>query len=156
MEQIHLSEIAEVWLHVTGAEPSFDSPFNGADYVCLVVALANCPNDFRNGVASRLVETACRHAICTGPEGSEWDDAVDWAFLETDENYEPPDERFVMTTWRELEPVEDTVFVFLKASGFDNLVFRNYLVLFVHEDESLRHRLVKQVRSELAQPERAV
>ncbi len=57
-----------------------------------------------------------------------------------------PDEKLVMTTWHENEPLEDVVDFFLTSTDFGSHEFSNYLVLVVGHDETTGSRLRELVK----------
>jgi len=73
----------------------------------------------RDGVSKSLVDSGCRYAVCSGHESSKWDDSIDRAFLETDPDLNPPDERFVMTSFHEDESLNDVAEFFVRLTSFD-------------------------------------
>jgi hypothetical protein len=67
-----------------------------------------------------------------GPGCSSWDDSVDLANLEQFNFGEVPDDRFVMTTWHESEPLLE-VFEFSKFTAMHPTIeIENTLILHVN------------------------
>jgi hypothetical protein len=98
-------------------------------------------------LSKQLVEQGCRYAVCAGHKCSTWDDSIDIAFLETDADFNPPDEKFVMTTWHEGEGVEEVAEFLALNTSFDNFVAKNFLVLFIGRDKELEKRAAEAVRN---------
>ena len=126
----------------------FLSPFSGKEYAAMIwVVDTAVVVEEQASLSKQLVEQGCRYAVCAGHECSTWDDSIDIAFLDTDQNFQPPDERFVLTTWHEGESVEDVAEFFVLNTSFDNFVAKNFLVLFVGRDKELEERAVEAVKS---------
>lgn len=64
---------------------------------------------WRNEVAAWLVNTGCLYFIAWGVSCEVWHDSVDWAVLENFNFGDVPDERFVMTTWHDKEPLSEAL-----------------------------------------------
>ncbi len=80
----------------------FCSPFEGEDFVLLLfVKDTTITPAEQASLSNQMIRQGCRYAVCAGHHCSTWDDSIDMAFLGTDANFNPPDERFVMTTWHE-------------------------------------------------------
>ncbi len=110
----------------------FESPFDGQGYVLLLHSDdPNIPAEVRSSLADQIVATGCRYACCSGVGCSSWHDAVDFAFIATDPNYQPPDERFVMTTWHERESLSDVVWFALNNTSFDDFVAERFLIVLL-------------------------
>ncbi len=137
-----------VWL-VLQQNEQFQSPCPGEEFAALIAVYDNrVTNDNRNKISAALIEQGCRYGVCTGFECSLWDDALDWAYLATDPDYNPPRDRFVMTTWHEDEPLEDTIYYFLKLTVFDNFKPRNFVVLMLGDGPE--EEIAAAIRSEIA------
>ncbi len=101
-----------VWFTTLELPYDFTSPFNGEEYVLLVI---NCDsqlsNEQENGLAGQFVATGCRNAFCAGYGCSRFHDAIDWAYMNTDTtgNFDPPDDTHIMTSWYEDEEVEEVL-----------------------------------------------
>lgn len=65
-----------------------------------------------------------------GKDCSSWDDSVDLANLEQFGSGEIPDEKFVMTTWHEDEPLEDVIWFAKFSALHPTTPLEN--VLFLH------------------------
>lgn len=124
-----------VWLATTGPPFEFVSPFGGEDFALMVVvADANISTNDQTDLSDAFVAQGCRYAVCAGHDCSSWDDSIDWAFISTDPNYDPPDDRFVMTTWHDHEPLSDTAWFFLWNNDFDDFVPNRFVALVIGGD----------------------
>lgn len=73
----------------------------------IIVAERAVNQAWRIQVAEWLVECGCLYVVAWGTDCESWHDSVDWAILEVFDYGEIPDERFVMTTWHEEEPLSE-------------------------------------------------
>ena len=109
----------------------FASPFEG-EFAALIVALDPAIRaDEQEKISIDLVAQGCRYAVCTGINASSWDDSVDVAFLESDPGFNPPDDRFVMTSWHNDETPEDVVFFFANCTAFGNFQPSQFVAVFL-------------------------
>jgi hypothetical protein len=110
----------------------------GKVFVCaLFVADPSITDVERMDISRQLVAAGCRYAVCAGLKCSDWDDSIDYAYLETDRNFDPPDETFVMTTWHERDSVAEVLEFALTWTNFDDHTFEHLLVLVLGEDARL-------------------
>ncbi len=68
-------------------------------------------------VSRWLVNEGCLYMMAWGHKCSSWDDSVDMANLENFDFKKVPDDKFVMTTWHEDEPLKE-VFWYSKFNAF--------------------------------------
>jgi len=113
----------------------FASPVFAQEYAAWIISNDSAQTFFeRESVATALVSTGCRFAVCSGYECSKWDDAIDWAFLHTSDDFNPPDEKFVMTSWHENETILEVAEFFVRHTAFDNFIPSNFVLLAVGDD----------------------
>jgi hypothetical protein len=93
-------------------------------------------------VSSWLVLSGCRYMMAWGKDCSSWDDSVDAASLEAFEFQEEPDDRLVITTWHENEPLRD-VFWFAKNSASHPVLDLENSVI-VHISNTRKENLKKE------------
>lgn len=103
----------------------------------------------RARVSAEIVAAKCRYAVCWGYDCSSWDTAIDCAYIETDENFSPPDENFVMTTWHDDAPVEDAIDFWWMNTSFDDYKSNRFAVLIIGETADLLTK-IQAITSELA------
>jgi len=65
-------------------------------------------DDWQSRVSEWLVKSGCLYMMAWGVECSSWDDSVDGANLSVVGLEDIPDDRFVMTTWHDNEPLTET------------------------------------------------
>jgi hypothetical protein len=108
----------------------FSSPFEG-EFAAMIVALDPAMNaEEQRELSAALVAQGCRYAVCAGIKASSCDDSLDWAFLES-VNFEPADERFVMTSWHDEETPDDVVFFFANCTTFGNFEPSRFVAVFL-------------------------
>ncbi len=97
----------------------------------VVVADEPVTPEWQSQVSEWLVKSGCLYMMAWGNKCSTWDDSVDYANMEAF-NYETiPDEKFIMTTWHENEPLKE-VFWFCKKDAFHPTVeLINTLILHI-------------------------
>ncbi|PDH65264.1 MAG: hypothetical protein CNE89_12075 [Sphingomonadaceae bacterium MED-G03] len=64
---------------------------------------------WRDEVAAWLVQVGCLYFIAWGTDCEAWHDAVDWVVLQRFDFGEIPDDKFVMTTWHDEEPLSEAL-----------------------------------------------
>jgi hypothetical protein len=135
MLQITKTDEYDLWFSQTDRPLLFSTPFGGRDFaLLLIIADPGITDDERDAVSKEVVRQGCRYALCTGHRCSRWDDSIDLAFLATSPDFSPPDEKFVMTTWHEGEPLEDVAHYFRSNTVFDEFIPQHYLVLILGGD----------------------
>ena len=76
------------------------------------------------------------YMMAWGKDCSSWDDSVDLANLKDFNFEEIPDEKFVMTTWHNNEPLEE-VFWFSKRSAFHpNIEMQDTLIIHISDQNN--------------------
>lgn len=134
-------------LHITktiGRPYTFTAPPNPEPYAMLVlVNVADVTSEEQAAISRAIVASGARYVAAWGHECSSWDDSVDFAYLETDENFQPPEETFVMTTWHENESAEEA-FEFLWMCGFiDADLPRSVCVFFIGKNDEAEINILK-------------
>jgi hypothetical protein len=99
----------------------------------VIIVDENVTSDWQSLVSAWLVKSGCLYMMAWGKECKTWDDSVDYANLEEFNFGDIPEEKFVMTTWHEDEPLKE-VFWFAKHSAF-------------HPTEELQNTLILHISS---------
>jgi hypothetical protein len=142
--------LREVRLVQTTRPFEYVSPYADEEHTLLVcVADATVTDAERARLSEEIVAAKCRYAVCWGYGCSSWDDSIDWAYIESDENFSPPDETFVMTTWHDDVPVEDAIDFWWTNTSFHAYQSNNLGVLIIGEDADLFTK-IQAITSELA------
>ena len=95
-------------------------PF-GEPFRAVVAAEVAVSVTWMSAVSEWLVRSGCLYAMAWGPQGTNWDNAIDEANLEEHNFGEIPEGKFVMTTWHDNEPLEE-VFWFCKNNAYHSIV----------------------------------
>ena len=89
--------------------------------------------EWQSQVSTWLVKSGCLYMMAWGKKCSAWDDSVDLANLEAFNYGDIPDDKFVMTTWHEKEPLNE-VFWFSKNSAVHpTMDLPNLLILHISD-----------------------
>src|SRR3954463_12099376 len=95
------------YLHLPAGRPP--PPIEGqTPYKAVVVLNQTTPRDWQNEVSDWLVATGCLYMMAWGANSGSWDDSVDWANLAKFDYAGIPDDKSVMTTWHDDEPLSET------------------------------------------------
>ena len=107
MERIPTGTARPLWIGRI-SNPSEFSFRSAGEYALLLVEMeGRLSPDEQADLSERLVRSGCRYAVCFGPRSSSWDDAIDMVGVRDEvAGREAP---FVMTTWHDSEPLEETV-----------------------------------------------
>jgi hypothetical protein len=97
-------------------------------YRAVVIIEAVVSSEWQALISDWLVKTGCLYMMAWGIKCSSWDDSVDIANLEQFDYSDIPEDKFVMTTWHEDEPLNE-VFWFSKNSAFHPTVGLKHTVL---------------------------
>jgi hypothetical protein len=128
---------------------SFSSPFPGAEFVMLLVVCdSSTTTEEHAALSQQIVEEGCRYAVCTGHNCELWHDLIDESFIGSDPNFNPPNDRMLMTTWHENEPIEEVVEFFRWNTSFANFTARNFLIVFLGDDPKSEAEVLRAVASE--------
>jgi hypothetical protein len=96
--------------------PPFSEPFRA-----VVAAEVTVSAKWMSAVSEWLMRSGCMYAMAWGPQGTNWDTAIDEANLEKNNFGEIPEDKFVMTTWHDNESLEE-VFWFCKNISYHSTV----------------------------------
>jgi hypothetical protein len=112
----------------------FQAPFPGALYPCLIWGHdVRVTDEARLTLASALLDSGCRYAVCGGADCEAWHDSVDVEFVKRhlDDSEQQLEASFVMTTWHRDEPPDDVAHFFVRNTNFDSHNFKHFVVLHV-------------------------
>lgn len=90
--------------------------------------------EWQTAISTWLVESGCLYMMAWGMNCSSWDDSVDFANLEQFDFGEIPEDKSIMTTWHENDPL-DEVFLFAKGSArHPSINLHNTVLLHISEN----------------------
>lgn len=121
---------------------AFASPARGEYALLLVVeATAEIDPDEQSRLSEQFVRTGCRYAVCVGPDSSSWDDSIDMVgVMDEIEGRSAP---FVMTTWRDREPLDQAVWDFANLARFDDWSTTEYVAVLIGGDARREEELLR-------------
>jgi len=126
------AEMERVFVAALTRPYMFQAPVPGKEYAAWILSCDRTQTaDERDRIASGLVNSGCRYAVCSGFESSRWDDAIDWAFLGTSPEFDPPDDKFVMTSWHEQDSLREVAEFFVFNTSFDFFVPAAFVIVAV-------------------------
>jgi hypothetical protein len=97
--------------------------------------------EWRDDVSDWLVESGCLYMMAWGDECSLWDDSVDFANLREFDFGDIPDDRSVMTTWHEREPLAEVLWFAAHAAFHSDVPLDRTILVHVAAHEA-RARLL--------------
>jgi hypothetical protein len=100
----------------------------------VIISETTVSDDWRNSTARWLVNGGCLYAVAWGTECEKWHDAVDWAVLETFDYGDIPDDKFVMTTWHDDEPLSEALWFAGNCAFHPDVELQLTLVLHVADE----------------------
>lgn len=99
--------MSATYLHLLPESTDFFNSLPESPSRVVVIVEAPVTPTWQHAVSRWLVEGGCLYMMAWGLDCSSWDDSVDMANLEMFD-FEPiPEERFVMTTWHEEDPLQE-------------------------------------------------
>ncbi len=122
-----------VYLHLgPGRDPS--GPALGP-FKAVVIIEAPVTVEWRARVSQWLVESGCLYMSAWGLECSLWDDSVDFANLDAFAFGDIPDDKFVMTTWHEDEPLSEVLWFAGHAARHPDVTLEHVVLLHISAQE---------------------
>ncbi|MGV9006813.1 MAG: DUF7684 family protein [Brevundimonas sp.] len=85
-------------------------------------------------VSDWLVRSGCLYMMAWGPGCGSWDDSVDYANLAAADFAEVPDDRHVLTTWHDDEPLSDTFWFAGQCAVHPTVPFKQTLIIDINAD----------------------
>lgn len=140
--QLHLTQSpAEPW--------RFIPPPGAGAYALLLITLAPVSREEKNRLAAEIIASDARNIACWGVDCEDWHDTLDEAYLATDENFSPPDERFVMTSWHAKESLDHAVFYLWFCGIIDDTVPTRVGIFILGDSPDIRSALERAVANEV-------
>lgn len=81
------------------------------------------------------MESGCLYFIAWGVACETWHDTMDWTVLEAFDFGEIPDDRFVMTTWHDKEPLSEALWFAGNAADHPDIDLANTLIVHVARED---------------------
>lgn len=121
--------------------PAFGAPFVAVVFACD----PKITPEQQANISEQLVERDCRYMLAWGFNAISWDTSVDIAFINTDPDFSPPEDRHVMTTWHDDESIDDVVWFALTNTNFDFHEFHNYLAVVIGRNQAIESEVVASI-----------
>jgi hypothetical protein len=142
------------WLQVLHDVKSFEPPFDGTPYPCLLWdTRAQRSSDDIRVLTRALIASNCRNGVCGGLDCDRWHDGLDEAFLNQRLSKEEEESRFVLTTWHTDESPDDVAFFFVHNTNFDDHDFKQFLVVQIGSDWTTEQALTEALREHATAPD---
>ena len=117
------------YLHLSPGDPPPAIDFR--PYRAVLVADEAVSQDWQNEVCSRLLGSGCLYFIACGVACETWHDTMDWTVLESFDFSEIPDDRFVMTTWHDKEPLSEALWFAENAAHHPDVDLADTVIVHV-------------------------
>jgi hypothetical protein len=117
------------YLHLSPGKPP--PAIKARPYRAVLIADEGASQDWQNDVCSWLAESGCLYFIAWGVACEGWHDTMDWTALEAFDFSEIPDDRFVMTTWHDKEPLSEALWFAGNAAHHPDIDLPDTLLVHV-------------------------
>ena len=101
----------------------------------IVVVDEPVADEWRNLISDWLVSSGCLYTMAWGRDCSLWDDSVDHANLAAFDYGDVPDDRFVMTTWHENEPLSEALWFAAHGATHPDVELTRTLIVHISQAE---------------------
>ncbi len=128
-------------------DETLGDPFGGEFYAALVWATRPTTPARKHRVCAALIASGCRYVVCGGRESVAWEEAVDEAFVAQDLSETEFQDRLVMTSSHEREPMREVVFFFTIFTNLGPHNYKRYLVLMIGDDARIQDGLVSTLQA---------
>jgi hypothetical protein len=99
--------------------------------------------EWQSLVSVWLAKSGCLYMMAWGKKCSTWDDSVDWANLEEFGYGDIPEDKLILTTWHEKEPLRK-VFWFAKNCAFHPVVVLSNNIIVHISDSSKESEILSE------------
>lgn len=118
----------------------------------IIVSEVETLQEWRDDLAKWLVESGCLYVVAWGVECEKWHDTVDWTVLEAYDFGDIPDNKFVMTTWHNKEPLSEALWFAGQCAFHPDIELDETLILHIadeaNRDEIMATYSTSQILSE--------
>jgi hypothetical protein len=149
MEKIAEEAEREFYIRAMQPDETLGDPFDGQIYAALVWATRSTTAARKHRLCAALIASGCRYVVCGGRESVAWEEAVDEAFVAQDLSETEFQERLVMTSSHEREPMREVVFFFTIFTNLGPHDYKRYLVLMIGDDARIQGELVSTLQAHL-------
>ena len=136
----------ELWFDIIERPFRFASPFKGGDFALLLVINDKAVSDNeQTALCKEIIEAGCRNAVCAGFKCSSWHDSIDFAFASTARDFDPPDDKYVMTTWHDDESITDVVEFLRLNAWYEDYFPQHFLVVLIGSNATVEEQILEAV-----------
>jgi hypothetical protein len=123
------SAILPVYIHlpVGATPPQVDRSPNRT----VVIIEQDVTAEWQAEVSKWIVDSGCLYMMAWGQDCLSWDDSVDYANLDEFDYGDIPDDRFVMTTWHNNEPIEEVFWYCRYAAHHSEMDLPNVYIIHI-------------------------
>jgi hypothetical protein len=115
----------------------------GGPFKAVVVIDEPVASEWRHLVSAWLVRCGCLYMMAWGPDCSLWDDSVDHANLAEFDYADIPDDKFVMTTWHDKEPLSEALWYAAHNAHHPDVVLRRTLIVDIAQGDRRKQLLAE-------------
>lgn len=135
MEVLQLQDEKEIWLY-TPKKPYelawLAGQLQGAACI-LIVDDQKISIDRKNQISMDIVFSGCEWVACLGYDGSDWDDRLDWSYLESID-YDVSFDEVLLTSWHDDETLDDVLELLLSCAARNDEPFGKVAVILLGSD----------------------
>jgi hypothetical protein len=114
--------------------PEQDPPsLTNNPFRAVIVSEVAVNQSWRNRIAEWLVKSGCLYVVAWGVECEDWHDTVDWTVLEAFDFGDIPDDKFVMTTWHEDEPLSEALWFAGHCASHPEIELKQTVIFHIAE-----------------------
>lgn len=114
--------------------PEQDPPsLTNNPFRAVIVSEVAVNQSWRNRISEWLVKGGCLYVVAWGVECEDWHDTVDWTVLEAFDFGDIPDDKFVMTTWHEDEPLSEALWFAGHCASHPNIELEQTVIFHIAE-----------------------
>nr|WP_010546126.1 hypothetical protein [Sphingomonas elodea] len=101
----------------------------------MLIADRRVAPEWRNNIATWLAASRCLYFIAWGTDCEAWHDSIDCANLEKFDYGEIPDERFILTTWHDNEPLSEALWFAGQCASHPDVSIKGTVLLHLAENQ---------------------
>lgn len=122
-------------------------PMEAGPFKAIVVIDEPVTSEWRDLVSEWLVRRGCLYMMAWGQGCTLWDDSVDHANLAEFNYGDIPDDRFVMTTWHDGEPLSEVFWFSSHAAMHPDVELERALIVHIAQSERREQLLAEYDRA---------
>lgn len=110
-------------------------------FLAVVVSEIAVSEIWLNLVSSQIINSGCRYVVAWGIDCEKWHDWIDETLLEAFEHNDIPEERDVMTTWHNGEPLSDAFWFAGQCASHPSVELVETIILHITYEAQEFHML---------------